>query len=191
MIKTDTRAAFREVRTGERSRNELEERSGRWRVFQAAAEPHQKQHNRRSQGPSPRPETPPGAGPERGEGGTGPAGSGPPPEGNARLPWAPRSGGWLGALQRTRLARSVVKSVIQDNPGSTQNAHGAGFTSRGERPRLRGKRGDAANICGGFPQVNTETPSSGVAQRRKTKNNIEQPASLKLFQYQVAFFKRK
>lgn len=53
MIKTDTRAAFREVRTGERSRNELEERSGRWRVFQAAAEPHQKQHNRRRPGPLP------------------------------------------------------------------------------------------------------------------------------------------
>lgn len=78
MIKTDTRAAFREVRTGERSRNEFEERRGRGRVFQAAAGPRQKPHNGRGQGPAPRPETPPRAGPERREGGTGPRGPGRP-----------------------------------------------------------------------------------------------------------------
>lgn len=48
------------------------------------------------------------------------------------------SGGWLGAFQRARLAGHVVQSVVQSNPGSPQNAHGAGFTSRGERPGLSG-----------------------------------------------------
>lgn len=79
------------------------------------------------------------------------------------------SGGWLGALQRARLAGGVVKWVVQGNPGSPQNAHAAGFPSRGERPRPGVKRGNSASICGGFPQVNTVKPHRQRSlQRQKT-----------------------
>lgn len=70
---------------------------------------------------------------------------------------------------RAQLAGGVVKSVIQGNSGSPQNAHGAGFPSWGEEPRPSGKRGKAASICGGFPQVNMVKPHrQGRLQRRKT-----------------------
>lgn len=52
-VKTDTRAAFREVRRGSGAGSSLTRGSSRWRVLQAATESRQEPHNRRRPGPLP------------------------------------------------------------------------------------------------------------------------------------------